>query len=258
MALTLIKINSEGANVEAWQNFLLGQKLYAGILNGLFDAATKTATIIFQKKNGLQPDGVVGNKTFGKAMQLGFGGVADDSIDKSGSNWPAKPAFDPLISNAERQAVFGQFSFVSKPLPDNPEHIRITDDWESRNIVTVAIPQLIGIKGTDRVRFHKSAGNQLVQLWADWEGAGLLNLVLTWGGSFVPRFVRGSRTILSNHAFGSAFDINVAWNLRGTVPALVGQKGAVRELVTIAHANGFYWGGHFSRQDGMHFEVAQL
>ncbi len=258
MSLKLIKINSEGSHVESWQNFLIGQKLYSGILTGIFDAATKTATIVFQKKNGLQPDGVVGNKTFGKAMQLGFGGIDDDSIDKSGSNWPAKPSFNPLISNPERQQVFGLFSFVSKPLPDNPEHIRITDDWESRNIITVPVPRLIGIKGTDKVRFHKLAAGQLIQMWTEWERAGLLNLVLTWGGSFVPRFVRGNRTVLSNHAFGSAFDINVAWNLRGSVPALVGQKGAVRELVHIAHANGFYWGGHFSRLDGMHFEVAQL
>ena len=35
-------------------------------------------------------------------------------------------------------------------------------------------------------------------------------------------------------------------------------KGCVRELVPIAHDHGFYWGGHFTRQDGMHFELARL
>jgi len=96
------------------------------------------------------------------------------------------------------------------------------------------------------------------KLWSDWENAGLLAHVLTWAGSFVPRFSRGSTSVLSNHSFGSAFDINVAWNQLGVEPALVGQKGSVRELVPIAHQNGFYWGGHFSRGDGMHFEVAKI
>ena len=41
-------------------------------------------------------------------------------------------------------------------------------------------------------------------------------------------------------------------------PALLGEKGCVRELVPIAHDHGFYWGGHFTRQDGMHFEVARV
>jgi hypothetical protein len=70
--------------------------------------------------------------------------------------------------------------------------------------------------------------------------------------------VRGSKTVLSNHAFGTAFDINVNWNRLGTIPALVGQKGSVRELVQIANNNGFYWGGHFTRKDGMHFEIAKI
>jgi hypothetical protein len=38
----------------------------------------------------------------------------------------------------------------------------------------------------------------------------------------------------------------------------MGQKGCVRELVPIANEFGFYWGGHFSRMDGMHFEIAKL
>jgi hypothetical protein len=43
------------------------------------------------------------------------------------------------------------------------------------------------------------------------------------------------------------------------VPPLVGQKASVRELVGIANANGFNWGGHYeNRKDGMHFEIAKI
>jgi hypothetical protein len=75
----------------------------------------------------------------------------------------------------------------------------------------------------------------------------------------VPRFIRGSRSVLSNHAYGSAFDINAAWNPLGATPADVDEKGSVIELVPLAHEFGFYWGGHFnSRPDGMHFEAAEI
>jgi hypothetical protein len=256
--LKLIRINSSGPLVTSWQFFLLGQGLYEGSADGIFDEEVKEATIEFQRHHGLQPDGVVGNKTFGQAMILGFQGAIDTRTDKSGPDWPSPPNFKPLVGNEERQKVFGKFKFIHAPLPKNPENIRIIDDWESKNIVTVSIPQLVPIKGSDKVRFHKLGAQQMVKLWSDWEKAGLMPLVLTWAGSFVPRFVRGSRKNLSNHSFGSAFDINVAWNLLGVMPALVGQKGSVRELVPIANDNGFYWGGHFTRLDGMHFEIARI
>ncbi len=256
--LKLIKINSQGDLVRGWQFFLRGQGFLEGEVTGTFDAETKNATIDFQQKHNLQPDGVVGNKSFGMAMQLGFAGIIDDRTDKSGAEFPVKPSFNCLDGNDERRALFGNFSFEPKPIPANPENILITGDWESKNIVIVSIPQLTDIKGNDRVRFHKLAANQLIKLWKDWEDAELLNMVHTWAGAFVPRFVRGSRKTLSNHAFGSAFDINVAWNPLGALPALIGQKGSVRELVKIANDNGFYWGGHFTRLDGMHFEIAKL
>lgn len=256
--LKLIRVNSKGPLVTNWQFFLIGQGLYGGITDGIFDEDVRISTVSFQTKHGLQPDGIVGNKTFGQAMILGFEGATDTRSDKSGPDWPEKPSFKPLTGNEARQKIFGKFKFISVPVPGNPENIRILDNWESQNIVTVSIPQLKQITGSDKVRFHQLASVQLVKLWRDWEKAGLMPLVLTWAGSFVPRFVRGSREVLSNHSFGSAFDINVAWNSLGAMPALVGQKGAVRELVPIANDNGFYWGGHFNRKDGMHFEIAKL
>ena len=191
-------------------------------------------------------------------MLLGFGLITDDRTDITGDNYPEKPKFSPLVSNAERTAVFGKIAFKSKPLADNPENIEITNNWGRDNIIKVTIPQLVAIKGTGTVYFHKKGANQLIKLFKDWEKAGLLHKVLTWEGAYNPRFIRGSRTVLSNHAFGTAFDINYSWNKLGVIPALVGQKGCVRELVKIANDNGFYWGGHFTRRDGMHFEIAKI
>lgn len=256
--LKLIKINSTGPLVKAWQFFLVGQNFYKDEVDGKFGPLTQQASIDFQKTHALQPDGVVGNKTFGIAMQLGFEGVEDIRKDKAGTGWPPKPSFNPLVNNAARQRLFGTFTYVHAPQPDNFEHIRVTNNWAKENIVPVTIPQIKQLTGGDKMEFHKLAASQLAKLWKDWQDEGLLYLVLSFNGSYVPRFIRGSTSVLSNHAFGTAFDINVAWNKLGAIPTLAGQRGSVRELVPIANENGFYWGGHFSRLDGMHFEVAKI
>jgi D-alanyl-D-alanine carboxypeptidase len=178
-------------------------------------------------------------------------------------NWtPPTPDFPPLVSAADRQSLFSPFRFAPAPRPGNPEAIRILDGWEKLNIVEVEIPQLVGVEGAPQngvVRFHRVAAEQLQGLFRAWHDAGLIHLVETWGGSFVPRFIRGSRSVLSNHAFGTAFDINAAWNGLGVQPVRVGAHGSVRELVPIANKFGFFWGGHYTkRRDGMHFEVAKL
>jgi D-alanyl-D-alanine carboxypeptidase len=165
-----------------------------------------------------------------------------------------------LENTAARQAVFGAFNFVSDPRPDNRENIRILGTWVKDNIVSVPIPQLrkaLGAQAAPSIQFHRLAAPQLAALWEDWERANLLDRILSYDGSFAPRFIRGSTTQLSNHAFGSAFDINADENRLGARPALVGTPGSTRELVPLANKHGFYWGGHFgSRPDGMHFEIA--
>jgi hypothetical protein len=260
-----LKQGSRGADVKRWQLFLLGQGLEPGPADGVFGPSTHKATMQFQARYRLVPDGVVGQKTLGQAMLLGFEAVrppATPDKDKQGANWPPRPSFNPITSNAERQRLFGKYRFASAPVAGNRENIRILDDWEEKNIVRVPIPQLKGVAGAPRngeVRFHRLAAEQLQALWQAWENAGLLPLILTWDGSFVPRFVRGSRTVLSNHAFGSAFDINAAWNGLGVRPPLVGKIGTVRELVPLANKHGFFWGGHYkNRLDGMHFEIARI
>lgn len=245
--MRILESGLSGPDVLQWQAFLRAQNFSAVAASGAFDEPTRSATIAFQQQQSLAPDGVVGLQTLSAALRLGLG--------------VPLPDFPALSSNAIRQKVFGTFAYESKPIPGNPENIVITGSWQRENIAAVVIPQLIGVTGAPkdgRIWFHKKAAAQLVALWSDWEKAGLLDRVESWGGAFVPRFVRGSRSVLSNHSFGSAFDINMAQNPLNGEPAALGQHGCVQELVPLAHRNGFYWGGHFSRRDGMHFEVAVL
>lgn len=265
MPVNILRLESSGPDVKRWELFLAGQGHLRGTVDDEFDADTDRATRAFQRAHGLSADGVVGPKTLGAALSDGFDiGFVDRQRGAAEAILPEPTDLRPL-SVAQRQKLFGPLQFAPAPTSSNPEAIRITNGWDTTNVVTVTVPQLVGklVFGTTpskgRMQFHKLAALQLQALWAAWEGAGVLDRVLTYDGAYNPRFVRGSTTELSNHAFGTAFDINQKWNPLGAIPALAGREGSVRELVEIANEHGFFWGGHFkNRPDGMHFEVARI
>lgn len=159
------------------------------------------------------------------------------------------------LSTLGREALFGRFTFVRRPRADNREAIAIADGWDKRNIVRVRLELLGGVDA----RFHRLAAPRVLALVEAWRAAGVLGDVVSFDGAYAPRLVRGTtRGTLSAHAWGSAFDVNARWNRLGQEPAPLGAKGCVLRLVPIAEAMGFYWGGRFSRKDGMHFEVRRL
>ena len=262
--MRVLRKGMSGDDVKQWELFLHGAGFtFTTPRDEVFDAETDKLTKAFQKKNKLKDDGIVGNDTFGVAMTQGFEAVP--FVDEPEAKFPEKPDFDPILGNAARDILFGPLKFV--PNPKKPgvefgkETIRITNSFESDKLVRVSIPELAGIKGagtSGKMCFHTDAAEQAAGLWAAWGRKKLLKLVLTFDGSCAARFVRCSNTNLSNHAFGTAFDINADENPLGAQPALAGRKGCVFELVPIAHKFGFYWGGHFTRRDGMHFEIAKV
>ena len=258
--MQILRRGGEGDEVRRWQRFLIGQSLLRSAADGVFGPVTERATRAFQRRAKIDVDGMVGPMTYAAALQRGFDpGFTDPHGGEDGGDWPPRPDFPPLVANADRAAVFGEFRY--EPIGPDTDDIRILGGWQKANIQPVTVPQLVGVKGapaTGRIWVHKLVIEQVRALFQAWDGAGLTDLILTWDGSFVPRFVRGSRTTLSNHAWGTAFDVNYPWNRLGTVPAMRGDKGSVRDLVPVAADHGFYWGGHFSRRDGMHFEVAKL
>lgn len=252
-----------GEDVRQWELFLHGHGFtFTKARDDEFDAETESLTKAFQKKNKLKDDGLVGNATFGAAMLQGFEAVP--FVAEPEAKFPKEPDFEPILGNAARDVLFGPLRFKAGPTNGGfgKETITITNDFESAKLVRVAVPEVVGIKGagsSGKICFHTTGAAQVAGLWAAWGRKGLLKHILTFDGSCAARFVRCStKQTLSNHAFGTAFDVNADQNPLGAQPALAGKKGCVFELVPIAHQFGFYWGGHFTRRDGMHFEIAKI
>ena len=251
----VLKLGSRGKAVTSWQGFLSDLGMLAEPPDGVFGQNTHRATLQFQTTNAVGATGELCANTLRAAEAAGFLGIGF---------YPPKPDFQPITTTAGRHALFGRLRFVRAPRAADRDAIRITNGW-SDNLELVDVPQLAGVpfgwggtcEGT--VRFHKSGAAPLKGMFRDWEAAGLRRRILTFDGAYNPRLMRGSRTVLSAHAFGSAIDLNAQWNGLGRVPASLGARGCVLELVRIASSHGFYWGGHFSsRKDGMHFELARL
>ncbi len=257
--MKVLRSGSTGDDVIAWQNFLIGQGFTELEVDGKFGKETAFDTKKYQKTRGLYPDAVVGRLTYAAAMSKdGFDPTEDDSISEDGPNWPPAPDFPPL-GNAEKAKIFGHFEYEPSPTKNDPGGIRVLGDWYRENIIGVDVPELFEIRGTagrSRFQFHKLAAAQFAAFFK-LAHCKKPNKIVTWSGSYSARFVRGSRSILSNHAFGSAFDIN-SMNNMGSVPILLGRYGSVREIVELGYLLGFFWGGHFRRKDGMHFEIARV
>lgn len=147
-------------------------------------------------------------------------------------------------------------------LPGSDGSVRMLDGWAARNLVTVRVPQLVGVATYDGrcngdVPWYAPAARQLRAAFAEIERRGLRKHLRFWGGSYCPRLVRGSTRTLSNHAVGTALDLNPQWNPLGG-PASAG-TGTVLPLVPVFREFGFLWGGDYQRRkDPMHFEIARL
>lgn len=172
--------------------------------------------------------------------------------------FPPIPTNLSYINSNVRAGLFGKFDY--KVLP-NGSDITIEGDWVKENIVLEQVPELIGVPGGGKyghVTCHKLAVVPMKLLFAELKSKGLLPKIVEWDGMFCPRLIRGS-TNLSNHAFGTAFDINALYNKLGLAPAAEGKAGCLYDIVPIANKYGFWWGGHYKgRKDGMHFELVKL
>lgn len=72
-------------------------------------------------------------------------------------------------------------------------------------------------------------------------------------GALCVRLIRGSRSSISNHSWGTAIDLKLKGRLDG-----FGDGSTQFGLLLIAelfNEEGWFWGATYSREDSMHFEV---
>lgn len=271
--------------VQRWQLFLLKNNIpQVGRIDGQFGLKTEEATKFFQIQQAIQQTGELDQRTCDAAKTLGYTVVSDDHYDgKKTKSFPPAPAHLSSSTNASRNAALGCFKFRQLPLVNRSDADEIDilgscdgtiSDWRRTKIISIAIPQLrfaTGFSGT--ITCHHDVAPHITKLFQRWEQLDLLHLVRDYDGTFSPRYKRGksasnaghgvkkSKDVanLSNHSFGSAFDINAEDNPFNTEAKLCPMRGCVRELVPPANELGFFWGGHFgSPKDGMHFEFADF
>ena len=188
------------------------------------------------------------------ALQASTSSSPIHSVARRDPTGPPPPAFRPLVSNLERGGL-RRLSASSRFPARWHSHPRRLGRAEHR---AVTVPQLIRVKDApSSVAFAciaRSPGAGPLQGMG-----GLLACAIAsspGAAGSCPAASAATGPPCPNHAWGTAFDVNVPWNARG-MPALRGEKDSVRELVPIANSRGF-WGGHFSRRDGMHFEASRL
>lgn len=74
-------------------------------------------------------------------------------------------------------------------------------------------------------------------------------------GALCVRLIRGSNSAISNHSFGTAIDITLEGELDPFADGTM-QLGLVI-LAEYFNDEGWFWGGGYTREDGMHFEVGE-
>lgn len=73
-------------------------------------------------------------------------------------------------------------------------------------------------------------------------------------GMLCARFVRKSRTSISNHSWGTAIDLTLNGILDN--PGNGRTQRGLAAIAPIFNRHGWYWGAGFPREDAMHFELS--
>lgn len=131
--------------------------------------------------------------------------------------------------------------------------------WEKENLILIPCPWVLRYDGkpVKGIRIHKKCAESLSRvLDRIWLRCGKSQRAIdeigmsVYGGSYNFRKVRGGAS-LSMHAYGCAVDFDPARNGLGNPnPAMS------RVVIEEFEREGWEWGGHWSRPDGMHFQAA--
>ncbi len=157
------------------------------------------------------------------------------------------PAFNVGLIAANNALMFDTFGAPRNDYTDSDQPIT---NPALRHRIVISHAGRLGVRGLDSAVASLRTVMSAVQ-----QQQRLVYRVLESNGMLSVRYVRGSKTHISNHSWGTAIDLIVA----GT-PDIRGDNQVLFGLLLIApifNAQGWYWGAGFPTEDGMHFETGQ-
>lgn len=167
------------------------------------------------------------------------------------SSWPTQAE---VLSN---RSVYGD--------PRGRDSTRMSPAWEAANITSITPPFRMTYAGTPikRIRVHKHCAASLGRVLQNLLDAARAHEpsnpqkvldhwgVSIFGGVVMYRLMRGGSR-LSIHSYGAAIDLDPARNSLGdSTPRFANFP----EVLKAFDAEGWTWGGRWSRADGMHWQA---
>ena len=178
-------------------------------------------------------------------VQALAGDKATVQILGPGRNLDPHAALTAVLTGGSVARAVGSFTYTVNPDGSvNPD-----PRWIQQYIRTEQVPIL------GAVRCNKAMLPQLRAALQEVVRLGYSSKIhpSEYGGCYVPRYIgHDPAQGLSFHTWGTAIDLNVPGNQRGTVGTID------RNVVEIFKRWGFNWGGTWRYTDPMHFEMARL
>lgn len=199
------------------------QKLLGIKADGDFGTITESGVRSFQYTHGIIADGIVGVATW---MKLGKSKPATDR-DKLISRF-GNPMEDPRLFETQYMMTF----FIQKEFPE------------------VSFP---------KVYMNRHLIPEFKKVIAILKQKNLLKEIKTYGGCWLPRYIRGyeAQKILSIHTWALAIDFNASDNPLGMTKQQALDMGLTpfsKEFDQVWRDCGWVCGIDFKRGDGMHYQ----
>ncbi len=239
------------ADVIKIQRLLVAHGAALGTIDGICGSKTISAIRTFQAGFVSNPDGVVdpGGKTLAKLNEKG--GATSEAAPATGITEPVSrdslSAFNVGLQSASNDFMTAKLG--------NPR------DSYNETCQTVTHPALKAQIKTANVGPFKVTGwgpavDSLAKVMAAiQQEQPEVYAALGTQGMLCCRLVRGSKTAISNHSWGTAIDLtlNGQLDIRGDGKV---QRG-LAAIAPIFNRFEWYWGAGFRTEDAMHFEVSR-
>jgi hypothetical protein len=145
-----------------------------------------------------------------------------------------------MKTQAEMIAKFGNTMVATQRKKFEPAYMVSWDVPDDINAIIRPLP--------NRIYCNKLIVEPLEKVFRELIRTGLYKEIKQWDGCYNPRFQRGSTTKISEHAWGTAVDLNAAQNPLG------GKVTWTPAFVKVWRDLGWNCGADWtSRKDGMHF-----